>query len=772
MQGARHLLNQPMLEIELTSGANIRVTHEHKMYALNETGELTVKKAADVHCGEWLPLLSRIPPSVGDAQHQLNLLRHLFDVQPKITENVMVVIQHPYGKRTKANYVAWHRILAALAKKSPMFIKEIALYAGYGSPKAVSRHLKNLKEMGFVREVPYVGRERKKLFKLTLDGEGLQKALIVLSKKILYNPSSRSHYVWFNDVRDVIEVLPLNIVQNWSVKLYKSRDRLPVILMAICELARLIGYYVAEGTADEFRNKTGGTSRRIAWSSRDLEIRNDLIRCFNRVFGFHLEVGAKHITSNSGLVYIIFIHVLKIGRYADEKNIPDFIMNGPADVKWDFLQTYDLGDGNKTLPYTRWTTVSSHLRDQLVLLAKQLGIQGVFIRRDSGVRRILVHDSLPFRGRLYTGHRVHQSFIVPRRVALPLVTKARSDYDSFRWSDSNISKSRLKQILNDSENNNLTIPEHIRNFLGGELHFEQIVKTHKVEQHGPYVYDLTVEAPHTLFAGVGFIGVSNCYGYAGWVGARWFARPVAEATTAWGRYTIRRTIDLARETGLELIYGDTDSVFVSYEPEKVERFLEAVERELGLEIRPDKVYERALFTKAKKRYAGLLPDGRLDIVGLEVARGDWAAVAKDVQEGALEIVLRERSPEKAADFVRRYIKDLRGGKIPYRDLIIWKTLTKPPGEYKVNTPHVAAARRLMEAGWELTLGDKVGFVITKGSGRLYERAVPYPFAKYDDLDLRYYEEKQAIPAASRVLSIFKVTKDELKPRTPIEDYVG
>lgn len=268
------------------------------------------------------------------------------------------------------------------------------------------------------------------------------------------------------------------------------------------------------------------------------------------------------------------------------------------------------------------------------------------------------------------------------------------------------------------------------------------------------------------------VTTNAAYGYAGWIGARWYSRPVAEATTAWGRHTIRRTIDLAKKARLEVIYGDTDSVFVRHEPEKVEGFLRAVEGDLGLEIRPDKVYERALFTEAKKRYAGLLPDGRLDIVGLEVARGDWADVAKNVQEGALGILLRERSPERAVEFVRQYVRDLRGGKIPYRDLIIWKTLTKPPEEYKVNTPHVAAAMRLMGAGWELTLGDKVGYVITRGAGRLYERAVPYPLAKYDDLDLQYYEENQVVPAASRVLSIFKVTEDELKPRTPIEDYVG
>ncbi|MEB3851158.1 MAG: ribonuclease H-like domain-containing protein, partial [Desulfurococcales archaeon] len=57
------------------------------------------------------------------------------------------------------------------------------------------------------------------------------------------------------------------------------------------------------------------------------------------------------------------------------------------------------------------------------------------------------------------------------------------------------------------------------------------------------------------------------YGYMGWSGARWYCRPCAEAVTAWGRSLIRRAIAMAREMGLRVIYGDTDSLFVDYKPE-------------------------------------------------------------------------------------------------------------------------------------------------------------------------------------------------------------
>jgi len=251
------------------------------------------------------------------------------------------------------------------------------------------------------------------------------------------------------------------------------------------------------------------------------------------------------------------------------------------------------------------------------------------------------------------------------------------------------------------------------------------------------------------------------YGYAGWIGARWYIKPVAEAATAWGRHTILNAIELAKKMGLRVVYGDTDSIFLSYEPDKIEAFSKEVEEKLTLEIKPDKVYVRIFFTEAKKRYAGLLPDGKLDIVGLEVIRGDWAAVAKKVQEKVLEIILKEQSPKKAAKFVQQYIYDLRQKHVPYRDLIIWKTLTKPAEEYAVKASHVEAARMLKEKGWELSVGDKVGYVVVVGSGRLYERIMPYMFASYDEIDTEYYISKQIAPAAARVLESFGISEEEL-----------
>ena len=257
------------------------------------------------------------------------------------------------------------------------------------------------------------------------------------------------------------------------------------------------------------------------------------------------------------------------------------------------------------------------------------------------------------------------------------------------------------------------------------------------------------------------ITTNAAYGYAGWVGARWYIKPVAEAASAWGRHTILAAEKMAKTAGVLVVYGDTDSLFISYEKSKAEKLKEQIESELKLDVEIGEIYKRIFFTEAKKRYAGLREDGSLDIVGLEVIRGDWAGIAKKVQEHVLEIILNESSAQKAVEYVRDTVKAIKQRKVPFNDLIIWKTLTKTPQNYNIKAPHVEAAKMLIEKGWRLSSGDKVGYVILKGKGRLYSRVKPHVFADYEEVDVDYYITNQVLPSALRILEFFKITQEEL-----------
>ncbi|HEX4920767.1 MAG TPA: DNA-directed DNA polymerase, partial [Candidatus Bathyarchaeia archaeon] len=251
------------------------------------------------------------------------------------------------------------------------------------------------------------------------------------------------------------------------------------------------------------------------------------------------------------------------------------------------------------------------------------------------------------------------------------------------------------------------------------------------------------------------------YGYAGWAGARWYSREVAESAAALGRDTISRAISIARNLGLTVYYGDTDSVFVNYDPKLVQRLQEEIERELGLEINLSEIYSRILFTEAKKKYAGLRSDGQLDVVGLEAVRGDWSILAREIQSNVLRMVLEDANPSRATSYVRDLTSDLKSKNLPLSVYVIWKTLTKPPGEYEVNAPHVEAARKMSKDGWAVSTGDKVGFVITRKPGKLYQKAEPHYRATVDEIDYDYYTHNQILPSALRILEILGVSEDQL-----------
>jgi len=252
------------------------------------------------------------------------------------------------------------------------------------------------------------------------------------------------------------------------------------------------------------------------------------------------------------------------------------------------------------------------------------------------------------------------------------------------------------------------------------------------------------------------------YGYMGWTHARWYCRECAESVTSWGRSLILRSIKMATEIGLKVIYGDTDSLFVTHEPQKISKLVERVEKELGFDIKLEKVYLKVFFTEAKKRYIGLTSDGKIDVVGFEAVRGDWSELAKEAQLVAAEIILKTGNVDKAVDYIRDLIEKLKAGKIGMDKLVIWKTLTRRPEEYEAEQPHVSAARIMERKGYRIEPGMKIGYVIVRGAGPLHRRSKPYFMADPSEIDVNYYVDKQIIPSALRILGYFGISEKRLK----------
>jgi DNA polymerase elongation subunit (family B) len=261
---------------------------------------------------------------------------------------------------------------------------------------------------------------------------------------------------------------------------------------------------------------------------------------------------------------------------------------------------------------------------------------------------------------------------------------------------------------------------------------------------------------------------NSFYGYLGYASSRWYSRMCAMAAASYGRFYIKQVLEMAQKDGFDVIYGDTDSLFVKSKTKKEAReFLKKINGKLPgvMEMEFRGMYKRGLFMEAqtglgaKKKYALLDENDNLVVRGLETRRRDWSSIAKDTQERVVLAVLRERSPSIAMDIVAETVKRLKQEKVNMEDLIIYTQLTKPLGAYEQIGPHVAAARKMQESGATIKEGMTIAYIITKGTGSISDRAVPADEAT--NYDPEYYIDNQVIPAAMRVLSALDITKEEL-----------
>ncbi len=210
------------------------------------------------------------------------------------------------------------------------------------------------------------------------------------------------------------------------------------------------------------------------------------------------------------------------------------------------------------------------------------------------------------------------------------------------------------------------------------------------------------------------------YGYTGWSAAKFYRKECAEATTAWGRYFIKKAIKMAESLGFDVIYGDTDSIFAKLSGEATKEEIIKRAKELATAISSEwelakleikEFFKTIFFTGKKKRYAALTEDGEIVVRGLEARRGDWCELAKEVQMKVIEIILRRKDAKLAAEYVRDVIEDLRSGKIPIEKLIIYKTLTKKIEGYETKQAHVVAAKVAKDANVIYEIGSKIPYVI-------------------------------------------------------------
>jgi len=271
--------------------------------------------------------------------------------------------------------------------------------------------------------------------------------------------------------------------------------------------------------------------------------------------------------------------------------------------------------------------------------------------------------------------------------------------------------------------------------------------------------------------------MNSFYGVLGSTGCRFFDPRVCSSITLRGHQIIQRSRDWIEQQGYQVIYGDTDSLFVWLEQENNMQYktneecqtigktlalgLNAWWRETlrqefqlpsALEIQFETHYQKFLMPTmrgsdlgSKKRYAGVIEkNGEQSLVfkGLENVRTDWTPLARDFQ---LALYRKVFMGEDYQDFVRNTAAEVLDGKRD-ADLIYRKRLRRHLHEYQKNVPpHVQAARKQLEwMGTPMRRGDWIDYVIT--------RSGPEPAScRRSPLDYQHYVDKQLTPVADTIL---------------------
>lgn len=258
--------------------------------------------------------------------------------------------------------------------------------------------------------------------------------------------------------------------------------------------------------------------------------------------------------------------------------------------------------------------------------------------------------------------------------------------------------------------------------------------------------------------------MNSLFGVFGNPNCRFYNAQIANAITSFGRYFLEETTDKVESMGYEVIYGDTDSLFVVSKVQSVEEATQkgdTIEKSINefydsyvqkhydrtnyLKLEFERVYQKFLLPRqrhlkkgAKKRYAGY-HDGDIDIVGLEYVRRDWTELAKEFQYNLLKKIF---SGENIEEYIRETVKNLKAGKLDHL-LIYKKGVRKGLDQYtKTTPPHIKAARKMGD------FTDRViSYVMTKRG--------PEPVDNNPKrIDYDHYVEKQLKPIANSILHFY------------------
>lgn len=290
---------------------------------------------------------------------------------------------------------------------------------------------------------------------------------------------------------------------------------------------------------------------------------------------------------------------------------------------------------------------------------------------------------------------------------------------------------------------------------------------------------------------------NSMYGVLGQRGNRYFDINVAGSVTAAGRHLLRKVKEICEEYGIKVIYGDTDSVFITGLQgmeihDLVKKINVKVEEHIKEEFGVDESiieleYEKKMgrfIQVGGKNYACRLTekDGKeVDedaIKGLACVKRNTIEFAKREQEKLIHLLLREDNPK---EFYINHVSKLRRewftSIADVNDIVCKTSVSKWPSEYTSTGPHIRVAQKLIDSKREFWPKMQVPYVIVnkalKGEVHVDDYAGEYDRGAYWE---KIYKPLQALLQVCFTdydwgYHLKNVASKPKKPRCPLCGYV-
>lgn len=300
------------------------------------------------------------------------------------------------------------------------------------------------------------------------------------------------------------------------------------------------------------------------------------------------------------------------------------------------------------------------------------------------------------------------------------------------------------------------------------------------------------------------VAANSFYGVVGSPMSRFFDRNVAESVAQCGKWLILQAVKEANDEGMDVVYADTDSVFVEGATRtEFEMFVEhcntvlwpRVLKQVGctenlIDLAYEKQFERIIFSAKKKyvgryvHYKGTLADpetSKPEIKGFEYKRGDAVRFARELQEEVIELLVGYGADGGCEDpyvfeaVLNRWKDRILNRPLHLDDVVVGKRLKKPlegyvrkmlkdGSGYARQLPHIEIAREMQGRGEDVGEGVRIEYFIFDGScspmdcrhvgewNDPLDSANPSGSTMGESIDRFVIWDKQVFPATERLIA--------------------